>query len=286
MLIERYDMTKQEIISAIEREIDNLPPIPENITKIRQSINDPNSSNKSIANLVKQDPALTANVLKVANSAWYSVMTKIDNVERAITTIGLKQLSSLLLTIGAKKIMDDKFSAMEELWEESSKCAFFSQSIMKMKNGSSDDMESAYTAGLLHDIGKIILLSISPQLMKKITNMSEIKNMAPNIIEKLAIGVTSSEIGEKITEKWNFPKHISKTIANQYTPKLVEDEYIPLTYTVYLANTLNGLSPLSDDLRDKIEPKVLEYFKLENEDQIQKLIRSLRQFYVKVGKGI
>jgi hypothetical protein len=77
--------------------------------------------------------------------------------------------------------------------------------------------------------------------MKKITNMSEIK-IWPKYNRKISHWSNKFRIGEKITENGISLNISLKTIANQYTPKLVEDEYIPLTYTVYLANTLNGLS--------------------------------------------
>ncbi|MFW5800034.1 MAG: HDOD domain-containing protein, partial [Spirochaetota bacterium] len=183
-------MTKQQILKAIYKEIDNLPPIPENIKKIRELINNPNSNIKTIAAYVRKDPSLTANLLRIANSAWYAVITRIDSVDRAITTIGLRQLSNLLLTIGAKKIISDRYAEMEEIWDESYKCAFYSQSIMKTKSNLADDLESAYTVGLLHGLGKIVLLTLSPELMKRIEDLSEKKNMSTHHIEKLSLGIT------------------------------------------------------------------------------------------------
>jgi HD-like signal output (HDOD) protein len=277
-------MTKYEIINAIDREVDNLPPIPQNINKIRELIHNPNSSITHIADFVKTDPSLTANLLRIANSAWYAVISRIDTVKRAITTIGLKQLGNLLLTIGAKKVMSERYESMEEIWEISHRCAFYSQSIMKIKSKNADNLESAYTVGLLHNIGKIILLTLSPDLMSKIGTLSEKKNMDEHTVERLALGVTTAEIGGKITERWNFPRHISNTISNQDTPKLPDEEEKLLTYTVYLAKTLVNYNPLEEVLLEKIEPKVAEFFELDSEEQIKKLSRSLEQFYNRLEK--
>ncbi len=277
-------MTKYEIINAIDREVDNLPPIPQNINKIRELIHNPNSSITHIADFVKTDPSLTANLLRIANSAWYAVISRIDTVKRAITTIGLKQLGNLLLTIGAKKVMSERYESMEEIWEISHRCAFYSQSIMKIKSKNADNLESAYTVGLLHNIGKIILLTLSPDLMSKIGTLSEKKNMDEHTVERLALGVTTAEIGGKITERWNFPRHISNTISNQDTPKLPDEEEKLLTYTVYLAKTLVNYNPSEEVLLEKIEPKVAEFFELDSEEQIKKLSRSLEQFYNRLEK--
>jgi HD-like signal output (HDOD) protein len=276
-------MTKQQIILAIDREIDALPPIPENITKIRNLIDDPSSSSKQIAKYVKRDPSLTANLLRVANSAYYAVISRIDSVDRAITTIGLNKLSSLLLTIGAKKVITERYESMEEVWEFSQKAAFFSQSIMKMRTRSFDQIENAYTAGLLHNIGKIVLLSLSPELMEKIGMLSKKKNVSTHIVEKLSIGMSNAEIGAKITEKWNFPTYISKAIQYQNTPKLVDEEYTRLVYPVYLAVNLAKTNPDTKQLFETLEPKVLENFNIEDEEQLKKLRNSLEQFYNKIG---
>lgn len=281
-------MTKHELLTAIEKEIDNLPPIPENITKIKNLIHDPTSDSHSIATYVKLDPSLTANLLRIANSAWYAVRSRIDNVERAITTIGLKQLSNILMTIGAKKVIEDRYMAMEDIWEHSYKCAFYSQSIMKMHSKKNDDLENAYTVGLLHDIGKVILLATNPTLMDKIEALSQKKKMSVAVIEKLSLGLSHAEIGQKLMENWNFPEHISKPVGYHHAPKLVDPEYQTLTYTVYIANTLSHqtLDTISDELMEEIEPQVLTFFKLENKDDLRKLFNSLEQFYNKVGKKL
>lgn len=278
-------MIKQEILQAIYKEIDNLPPIPENIKKVKELIKSPYSSIRQIATLIKRDPALTANLLRIANSAWYSVMRHVDTVDRAITIIGLKQLSNTILAISAKKILSERYNVMEDIWEESYKCAFYSQLIMKMKSKSSEELEAAYTAGLLHNIGKIILLTLSPELYSRIGLLSEKKNMDRHIIEKLSIGINHAEIGAKITEKWEFPKHIVNTISYHISPKLVNDHKdIPLTYTVYSARIFSNITTLSEPIMDKFEPKVLEYFGIDEEEQLIKLTRSLKQFYARVGK--
>jgi HD-like signal output (HDOD) protein len=275
-------MTKQQIILAIDREIDSLPPIPENISKIRALIDDPTSTNKQIAKYVKRDPSLTANLLRIANSAYYAVVSRINSVDRAITTIGLNKLSNLLLTIGAKKVITERYESMEEVWEVSQKVAFFSQSIMKMRTRSFDELENAYTAGLLHNIGKIVLLSLSPELMERIGMLSKKKNVSSHIVEKLSIGMTNAEIGAKITEKWNFPTYISKAIEYQNSPKIVNEEFISLVFPVYLAINLARTNPSTKELFEQMEPKVLEYFKIQDEEQLNKMRNSLEQFYRKI----
>ncbi len=277
-------MTKQDVISMIDREIDNLPPIPDNINRIRNLINDPKSSNKSIAECVKRDPALTANLLRVSNSAYYAVNNRIDSVERAIVTIGLKTLSGLLLTIGAKKVMSERYASMESEWEISQKCSVFSKTLLKTsQKGNNNLLEYAFTSGLLHNMGKIIMLSVSPELMKNIESLSVKKSKEEHLIQKMALGMTNAEIGARVAENWKFPRYIWKTIELQDNPVFVEDDDIlSLVYSVYLSKRLIKSGLDDDGIEDMfltLEPKVLQFFKIPDAELLRKAKNSLYRVY-------
>ena len=255
-------MTKQEILRKIYNELDNLPPIPENISKIRRMINDPKSDITKIGDLVKQDASLTADILRVANSAWYMSRTHIDNVERAIAMIGLRRLSSITLTIGAKKIIKDRYPAMEETWRHSYKCAFFAMNLMKLRSKHDEDIELAYVSGLLHDMGKFVLLSLSPSIIEGISVMSKAKHLSITEIEKQALGFNHAEIGQKVATRWKFPPLLTLAIGFHHDPLSApdEDKTAHLVYTTYLANILSREQTEGEDIMAAIEPKVLKYF--------------------------
>ncbi|MDH4128300.1 MAG: HDOD domain-containing protein [Spirochaetota bacterium] len=276
-------MTKQEILKKILNEIDNIPPIPANIIKVKQLINNPNSSISNISVYVKRDPALTADLLRIANSAWYMTRTKVGTVERAITTIGLSQLETLILTIGAKKVLSERYMAMEEIWEHSYKCAFYSQFLAKMKN-LRDELENAYTAGLLHDIGKLILLSLTPHLVERITNLGSSQNIPIHEIERLALGISHAQIGERVAAHWNFPSKLAVAIGHHHEPRLTKEEWIPLTYTTYLSNILCKVTAGNIPVLALIDAKVLEYFGIDSEKKLETINNTLEEFYRTVGE--
>lgn len=275
---------KQEVINIILKEIGDLPPLPENIKAIRDLINDPKSNSTNISNLIKRDPALTAGVLRVANSAAYMTRAQVDTVEQAVTLIGLRQLSTTLLTIGAQDVLNSRYKQVQEIWDHSYQCAFFAQQLMKMKNGD-DEVESAYIAGLLHDIGKIILISITPDLVEKIRNLQiRGKFMDASDIEKLAIGLHHAEIGEMIAIKWAFPEKLGAAIGLHHSPILVKKEWRPLVYTVYLANQLTRVENMSEAFYQSIEPKVLDFFKLSSVKQLEMIHNTLKEFYSTISE--
>lgn len=271
-------MTKHEILTKIFDEIDNIPPITDNINKIKELIHDPNSTIVKISKYIKRDPGLTADILRIANSAWYMTRNRVELIENAVNIIGLRELESIIISIGAKKVLKERYSEMEEIWDHSYQCAFYTQCLMKMK-GMSDELEVAYVIGLLHDIGKLVLLSLTPKLMERITELSQIKNVSISEIEKLAIGLNHGEIGEKIAKKWNFPEKVSVAIGNHHTPMLAKPEFEATTFTVYLANFLCHNSEFDPSLIYQIDSHVLSFFNITSSNQLEKIINTLTEFY-------
>ncbi len=272
-------MTKAQIMRYIYKEIDNLPSISDNLIKIQNLIASPKSDVNTISSYVKKDVGLTANILRVANSPWYMPIMRIETVERAITIIGLRRLYSIVIAIGAKKVLDDRVKLVKTTWKHSYKCAFFAQNLLKSIDPKSDKLELSYIGGLLHDMGKIILLSLSPDLIKRIYNISEIKKISVSDIEKQTLGFSHSEIGSKIAVKWKFPQSLHDAIAYHHNIKNINEEFTPVVYSVYLANILSKLEEPSDEVYNQIEPKVLEYYKIKSPEKLNFMVKLLIDSY-------
>ncbi len=275
-------MTKQQILTKIDKEIDDIPPIPDNIEKIKQLIKDPKSEIQHISALVKLDPALTMDILRIANSAMYKTRTRAETIDRAITVIGMRELSSIIMTIAAKKILEEHYLSMEEVWKHSVKCAFYAQQLARIKNFP-NLKEIAYTAGLLHDIGKLIFLTTIPGILDRIESLSEARNISTNQIERLALGITHGEIGSRITEKWNFPNVLVSAIAYHHNPVLAREEDKALVFLIYLANELSHVNEVQGDMMINIEPKVLEFFDIDTEETLDVILQSLLINYEETG---
>lgn len=273
-------MTKSEVIRKIYNEIDNLPPIPENINKIQQLVMDPNADIMLISTFVKQDVGLTANILRTANSPWYMPVTRVNSIERAIALIGLRRLYSIILAIGAKKIIGDRYGSIKDAWKHSYKCAFYAQNLMKSKKAPVEEIEIAYIAGLLHDMGKIVFLSLSRSLLNKITSLSEEKHVSVYEIEKSAFGLSHSEIGGKIAGRWKFPQALVDAIAFHHSPELTSKNNEGMVFTVYLANILcQQEEEYQEESFKKLYPAALEYYNILSERQLNIFLKNLRESY-------
>ena len=162
---------------AIVDNVNSLPHFPENIHTVQQLINNPNSEMADIARQISMDPAITADMLKIVNSAYYMLSKKVDSISEAVKIVGIRGIKNLLFSYGTVKILGDETSDKKILWEHSYKTAFYAYNIIKNFRKDSNLLDDAYVGGILHDMGKIIFSNIHPELLKKISNICKEKNM-------------------------------------------------------------------------------------------------------------
>ncbi|EKR75554.1 HDOD domain-containing protein [Leptospira noguchii] len=248
----------------ILKNIDGLPTFPKSIQDIQAMIAKPNSSINQIAEVIKKDVALSANILKLANSAAFIRANKVESLDRAIQLIGLKELSQLLYSLGTKQILEGKFPAFLSIWEKSNQCAFYCKLIASKINLPKDTESNLVSAALLHDIGEIILLSLEEKMMNNIGKISASKEIASAVsMEEAALGITHTKVGALIAEKWNFPDLYSKSMEYHHRPLLVEEEMIPYIYPIYLSDMMIKIN--NEEAKfGEIPEKILQFCKFEN----------------------
>jgi len=231
-----------EIISdALIKEIDSLPQFPENITMLTSMLQDKDVDFSNIANIIKKDPSLTMGILKMANSAHYRRLNKIEKIDLAISIIGVTGLKHLLQSIGAKMALEKKYASkeLEDLWDHSILIAQIS-SILCDKYKMNDLGDYAYIGGLLHDIGKIVLRGLHSKTIDKLTKICIDKGISINIIENLMEGVNHAKIGAKMAIKWNLSEKIVNIIKYHDNPLASPDDTIKdITKIIYLAHIVS-----------------------------------------------
>jgi putative nucleotidyltransferase with HDIG domain len=232
----------QKTALMLVEEVNELPPFPENITHIQRMINDGDSSLTDIANIVRQDPVLTADLLRMANSAGYATHKKIESIDEALRNIGLKSFNGILTAVGTFSVIEKRYKKVfKEVLQHSLKTAFFAEklctelNLKKLKN-------QAYLSGLLHDLGKIVLMALQPSTFKALTSdLSNIKISdvsAANPIEEITFGISHAEIGGLIASHWNFDPALCEAIKLHHQPFIASGDNKDLVYLTYLANYL------------------------------------------------
>lgn len=264
---------KQQIL----REIEGIPTFPENIIQLQRLCRDPESSIDHIVKQLKIDPALSTDVIKLSNSAGFAPGTRIEDIKTAVVIIGLKNLEAILVASNARRILNERYSSFEMIWEHCNKVAFYAYNIA-MSYRQSAIIENVYMAGLLHDLGKIILLATDRKLVRKIADIVENRKITTTTMEEISIGISHSSIGALISKNWNFPPYLIEAIQHHHSPLNCSEKYRDVVYIIYLANMMVGI----DDRKYSfyyIDESVLERYDLLDIGRFNELHQRLKYRY-------
>ena len=274
------DEVHAKIAEELLQELDNIPSFPENILEIQRLCANPDSTIREIAESIKRDPGLTTSILKLANSAGYITIKKIETIEEAVKIIGTKGVNTLLVASGVQDILKSRYKKFETIWKNSYRTAFYAQRIsMQMKRTKLS--EFSYLAALLSDIGRIVLLSIKPESTEKIIEISGNKNIADtNLLEEVTLGISHSTLGALICKKWKFNEALIKAIEYHHRPHMAPEKYRELTYTVYLAYVFTEIETRNYRF-EIVDEDVLDHFNLNNKKSFEMLHAILKEAYDK-----
>jgi putative nucleotidyltransferase with HDIG domain len=261
----------ENLASTIVEHVNSLPQFPDNIITVQRLINDPRSEMADIARKISMDPALTADLLKIVNSAQYMAAKKVDSISEAVKMVGMRGLKNLLYSYGTQKLLGDDTIDKKQLWEHSYKTAFYAYNLVKNFSKDQNLLEDAYVAGILHDMGKIIFSNVHPDLLAKIKDFCTEKDLPPSTFEDLAAGMNHAEIGALVAEKWNFPEALVCAIRFHHDPHAGPPEYRALIETVYLANMFCECEKNNISF-DQLDPEVLRRFGISSKKQIDLLL--------------
>ena len=193
--------------------INNLPTIPEKIKQISEIIGKPNISLNEISAFISNDPALTTKILKMINSAVYGFPGRISLVSHATVLLGLNVVKGLLIGVSVSEFMEE---AMSGLWNHSLACALTARILAQKKK--IPEPEEVYAAGLLHDIGKVVLIQSYRKEYEMIMNRAGDRGTTVVEEEKGYFPVNHGIIGGWLAEKWHFPTRLSEMIKNHHDP--------------------------------------------------------------------
>lgn len=264
------------IASVIVEELKQMPQFPQNILNLQRELSDPNCSFNSIADTVKEDAALAAEILRISNSPVYRLRNEITDVVSAIRVIGMLGVKSVLYNFGVSKIFRNRYDEklISELQNHSFHVALIGSFIAGKKNAGRIS-EDIYVAALLHDMGKIIVSSMNRELEQKLEKVCREKHIPVAVLDDLTDGYNHSLIGAKVAENWNFPGKYIEAIRYHHIPLEAAEEYRAVTYAVYLGNEIYHYERGERDFND-LNYMVLSFFGLEQIDSFHNLLEELK----------
>ncbi|MDX2111452.1 MAG: response regulator [Verrucomicrobiota bacterium] len=237
-----YSMSSSELREIVSR-IDNLPAFPLLYKKVMEVLQNPSSSLEDIAELIEQDVAVTAKILKLVNSAFFGIKRHVSGVSEAILYLGLETVRGLLMSIGTFnqfKLQPDQLGFMNALWAHSLDVAILAKRIAETEQVPSAMIESVYTAGLLHDVGKLILITYLPEIHHKVEVYRAENHCSLIEAESRVYRSTHADLGAYLLGLWGLPPPLVEAVLYHHTPSLLAiNEFTPLT-AVHAANAICG----------------------------------------------
>jgi putative nucleotidyltransferase with HDIG domain len=240
----------------------NLPPLPGSVFRILELLRDVNVTNAALATAVGYDPLLAARLLRLANSTYYSRQNNVTTISRAIDTIGTKALyDAVMLGVAANTFSKEiENSAIgRAIWEHSLAVAILARKltdVLQMRGA-----ENAFICGLLHDIGKLILLKSDPEGYRSISEGNDDDEMMK--AEDEYFGVNHAEVGALLIKRWNLPEAISSVVLYHHEPAKT-NQAIFTAHVISVADLIAdkygyGVSPMKeDDYSDDEEISMLQ----------------------------
>jgi HD-like signal output (HDOD) protein len=216
----------------------NLPSLPVIYKKLDAELNSPNASIKRIGNIIAQDVPMTAKILHIVNSAFFGLPQKINDPVQAANFLGMDTLKSLVLFHHLFNSFDAAHSIenyLKKIWDHSFKVALKTKKIIELKLQNHDVQEQAFVAGLLHDIGKIILIQI-PEYCKDVAGSDELTGQKILENEQAIYGTDHSLVGGYLLGLWGFPDYIVESAAFHHAPSAIGDENFSILSAVHLAH--------------------------------------------------
>jgi putative nucleotidyltransferase with HDIG domain len=257
MVADNHEMMKQ-----ISAGIEEIPPMPQVVMKAQQLLADPDSSAKELAALLETDPSIAAKVLKMANSAFYGLRGNVNSIQHAAMVLGYRNLGEIISAAGIQKSLEKKLPGYgldsEDLWRHSLSVAMGSKIIASRKNPELEMV--AHTAGLIHDVGKLIL---DPFVLdEKETFEAFIVSEQQTFLaaEQQILGFDHAEIAAEVCKKWGIPEVISSAIHYHHSPSSSLE--VELAFILHLADYISlvtGEGYESDDYLYELEEGTMDY---------------------------
>lgn len=238
--------------------VDDVGPLlslPELVLKVNDMVNRDDTSATDIAAVISHDPALATRILMVANSPMYASSRQIDTISRAVTILGTKQIRDLILSASAAKVfkgIPNDVISVEDFWHHSLYCALLARALAEMSKRV--NAETMFTAGLLHDIGHLVMFNRVPE-QSAAAILLTIQGDADRDLfdaEREVLGFTHCDVGASLAERWHLPEVLMVCIAYHHHPAQAP-HFADAVAHVHIANAIASLpysdTPTADDLR-------------------------------------
>jgi len=283
MSIATLDNKVRQVVSNIQ----NLPTPPIVFHQIQKVINDPDCSAAKIAAILAEDPAMSVKVLKLTNSAFYGLSREVNSVKQAVVIVGIEAIKNLVLSASVLDMFKGKDidqEAQEKFWRHSLATGYCCRILSrKLQSRGINDQETAFSAGLLHDLGKIVFSCFLKDEFKLLNEARDLDRTSQDFeLENKTLGFNHSQIGGFLAVLWKLPQILGEAITYHHNPQELIDEN-PLVYLVHISNYIAKKTFYDRDDQafiGHLDPEVLKKMEIE-EEQLEEYSETLKEEYLK-----
>lgn len=207
-------LSQEEVLHTLNG-IEQMPTLPDIVQRIVQSLSDPESRLQDLSRMILSDQSISVQVLRVANSAYYGLPSRVTTLERAIMVLGFDEVRRITLAaMILRALPGGDREVLTEIWRHSLATAWFSRYIAeKVKEQA---VNESYAAGLLHDIGKVVIVRYFPKHFHYINHYVKTLNRPSSLVEQAILGMDHSQVGDWLANLWNLPAILKEAIASHH----------------------------------------------------------------------
>ena len=267
----------------ILKKVRDIPPLPNVVMQILKLSNSPSASAKDLVEVMELDPGITAKVLRLCNSAFFGLPQKVTSLQTATVYLGLNEIINMVV-MGC---FNSFYSSPQpgyglekgELWGHSVAVALASWRLANRLNY--HDPAAAFTAGLLHDLGKIVLHEYVHQESERIQSLIELHDLSFAEAEKKVIGMDHCEVGELVAKKWNLPENLQLAIRYHHAQEL-EGADVKIMAITHISNSICVLLSIGSagqgDVVKELSKNALEIIQMTEDDLLSQSAEMIDDF--------
>jgi HD-like signal output (HDOD) protein len=280
--VKTLQIDRNEFQQTLDKKLADLPPLPTVVTKIMETVNDPNTSAEDLNRLISLDQGLSSKVLRIVNSAYYGFPKRISTLTHAVVILGYNTVRNLVLGVSAFGMLGGKGHAAGldrgKFWSHSIAAAVASSAVAKAKKPKNRAvLEEAFIAGLLHDFGKLFLDCYFPVQYAVTLAYAQKQNIPLIEAEKTVLGIDHAFVGKRVGEQWNFPASLVASLGQHHYP-METSEHFESAAVAQVADFLawRGNMGISDKLpMPELTPRVAEWLAM-TEEELDVLVADMK----------